>query len=389
MLSVFFRNPPPPREPLRDHSPADWDLLIQQASAQFLLPALASRFQTLAIDSALPPNILELCQIAETLNAERNRTILAEAVHVATLLNQIGLQPVALKGLAYLLTGVYPNPALRYLSDIDLLLPVSEIPRSIAHLRHHGYFEDEGNRFIQFRHHYPAIRRPGLPHIEIHHRLGQGVCDRLLPAKAILADATSIAQDGATFLIPSPTHLATHLILHSQLAHPYSNRIFTPLRALVDLAHLQARFADGISWLCIAKTYLDAGESATLALHLKHAHDVLGFQIPRMGSFLQNVPATLAGEGSFRNSGQSAPEMALFRNLATGRLGLYGKFRWYRRSLLYRYPTLRFVDPIYWTLSLFSRRLRLLPQILLDPSSWPQVLREVTRLDFYRSLFAL
>ena len=283
------------------------------------------------------------------MNAERNQAIIAEAIHAAALLNQIAIQPLALKGLAYLLLGVYPNQGARYLADIDLLIPARDLPRAVAHLRHHGYFENEADNFTEFRHHHPNLRRAGLPHIELHHRVGQGVCNRLLPAVKILADAKPITVEGATFLIPSPSHLVNHLILHSQLAHPYNNRIFPPLRALVDLVHIQTRFTTQIDWSAIERSYRAAGESATLALHLQHANHVLGTSFA-----VTNLP----------------------------------RLRWYRRLLLNRYPALRFLDPIYLLMSLFSRRLRLVPQILCRPAAGPKVLRTLTSPTFYRNLFA-
>jgi hypothetical protein len=322
-----------------------------------MLPALGDRSRSLQIEASLPTEIGNLFNTAETLNAQRNRTMLAEAVYIAALLNQVGIQPVALKGLAYLLTGAYPNPGVRYLLDIDLLIPVHQIPSAAACLKQNGYFESESDKLIQFRHHLPAFRRAGSTAIELHHRLGREICDRLLPASTMIAAARPLTRSGATFLIPSPTHLVSHLIIHSQLAHPYQQRIFPPLRALVDLIQLQHHFGPEIDWPSLVGTYRANGEYATLALHLEHANRVLGFPMD--------------------------PSVGL------GSLSLSLRLRQGRRRLLNRHPTLRFFDPTYLFMSLFSRRLRLMPQILRTPSSWPMLLRTLTSLDFYRNLFAV
>jgi hypothetical protein len=332
----------------------NWTPLLDQATEEHVLPGLRLQFAALGLESLLPADIADLLTAAESLNAERNQHILAEAAYATTLLNQIGIQPVALKGLAYLLAGVYPSPAARYLADIDLLIPAGQLPAAVAHLARHGYFENDSDRFVQFRHHHPGIRRAGLPHIELHHRIGQGICDRLLPAPVILAVATPLTYQGAQFLIPTPTHQINHLILHSQLAHPYHQRIFPPARALLDLANLQSRYANQIDWPALQATYRQNHQSATLLLHLSHAE-------------LRGVsPLPLPGHRTI---------------LLT--------LRHHRRQLLNHYPTLRFLDPIYIAMSLFSRRLRLIPQILQNPKTWPHILKALTRPAFYRNLLRL
>jgi hypothetical protein len=325
------------------HPAFNWTPLLENATQEHVLPGLRLQFAAFGLESLLPPDIAELLATAESLNAERNQHILAEAAYVTSLLNQIGIQPVALKGLAYLLDGVYPAPAARYLADIDLLLPADQLPAAVAHLARHGYFENDADSFVQFRHHHPAIRRAGLPHIELHHRIGQGVCHRLLPAPTVLAAATPLIFQGANFLIPSPTHQLNHLILHSQLAHPYHQRIFPPARALLDLHHLQSHYAGRIDWPALHAAYRQNHQSATLLLHLSHS-----------------CPVT-----------PLSPHLTL---------------RHHRRQMLNHHPTLRYLDPIYILMSLFSRRLRLIPQILQQPKSWPHILRALTRPAFYRNL---
>jgi hypothetical protein len=361
MLSVLFRDDIGPRPS------DDWERKIKEASSQGLLPALRER---VASAGAIPHEIVKLLETAESLNGERNQAILDAAVHAASLLNQVGIQPVALKGLAYLVTKTYPNPATRYLQDIDLLLPFDKIAPAVTHLLQNGYYQDDST-FLNFRHHHPAIRREGSPIFELHHQVILGKLNRLLPASQILTNATPLTVESkigleacrlasksgplevATFLIPSPTGLVNHLILHSQLAHPYHDRIFPPLRALIDLAHLQTRYPTQIDWHALAATYKKHGQLATLILHLHQAKEILGLPIP------EPIPQ---------------------------HLGFFLRLRYQRRALLNRHPTLRFLDPTYLYMSLFSRRLRLLPILLQTPSAWPQLLRLLTRPTFYRNL---
>jgi len=352
-LSDFFSGNSAPLQAALQDPRINWEHLVKQASVERLLPALHHQVASAVQTSALPAEILHLFSSSESLNAERNRIILAEAVHVAVLLNQIGILPVALKGLAYLLTGVYSNPAQRYLLDIDILLSEQDFPRAIAHLHNNGYFENDSADFPLLKQHHPAIRRAGLPHIEIHHQVGLGVCGSLLPASTILASAKPFTVDGGRFLIPSPTDLVNHLILHSQLHHSYHDRIFPPLRALVDLRQIQKRFGAQIDWPSLLKTYRDKRELGTLLMHLHQAHDILGLPLP------PGIPA---------------------------RLPFSLRLRYARRQFLQAHPTLRYCAPDYLLMSLLSRRLRLVPLILSNPSSWVHAIRLLTRRSFYRKL---
>jgi hypothetical protein len=351
-LSAFFRAAPQPTD-LPDVANVAWENLIQSAADEMLLPALGQQVRSLGLASSIPEEVMQFLAEAEALNEERNRLIIDEAVNAAKLLNQIGIRPVALKGLAYLFAGTYPKLGCRYLADIDLLVPSSELTRGIAHLLEHGYNESEYDLLGRLRHHYPAIGRPGFPQLEIHDCVGLGACSRILPASQMISEARLFTYDGAEFLLPSLTHLASHLILHTQLAHPYRERIFPPLRSQYDLAQFQARFGLDVDWMAIVAAYRRAGELATLSLHLMQAEHDIGLKIP--GPICK--------------------------------VGLFTRIRWRRRLLLNRYPRIRLMDPVYIALSLLSRRLRLVTRILSKPRSWLPLLRRLMEPDFYSRIF--
>ncbi len=353
MLTAFFSRNPDHVSKQLDSQDADWFELVEEGARELVLPALSEQARRLQIASRIPLEILDVFNVTEALNGERNKEILSEAFHLTRLLNRIGIQPVALKGLAYLLTDVYPNPASRYLLDIDLLVPAPLLPRAVAHLLDNGYAETSGCRSDYVRHHHPPINRAGHPTIELHERVGLGVCERLLPATDIFHRAQPLTAQGATLLIPDPSHLVTHLILHSQLLHPYPQRIFPPVRAIHDLRLLQTRFGVSIDWNAIADAYSQAGELGTLALHLKHARHFYDIEVPEFA------------------------------------LTPLREIRWQRRLLLNQHRWLRFADPSYFLLALFSRRVLFLPQLLRNRKSWPQVLRLLISPDFYQRLFAV
>lgn len=339
-----------PAEPL----PArDWESVIKAASAERLLPQLAGRLQE------APPEICGFVAAVRDLNRERNERILAEAWAIAHLLNGIDIEPVALKGCAYLLEGIYPHSGSRYLYDLDLLVPSARLPEAARVLEARGYVANTGDRMAHFRHHYPQLQRletedgPGSPPVELHHSLGIGRAGRLLDGEEVLRNSRLVESRQARIRVPSAEHLAIHLILHSQLHHSYSERIWPPLGAMCDLAMLIEHFGIQLDWSAVRERFRAHGEESTLLLHLLQLEETLGIAVP-----------------------------------LSIRLSWIGLARWKRRQFLNRWPNLRFADPAYLVLSTLSRRLRLLRSIASAPRGRQLAARMLLETDFYRRLLA-
>ncbi len=343
-------------------SDADWENLIAAAADELVLPALRSRLAEIGI--TIPPRLEEFLAAVEEMNQERNERILDEARAIAESLNAIGIEPAFLKGAAYLVEGVLPSCperplSGRYLCDLDLLIPESRLRDAAAALEGQGYEPDASDEMAPFRHHYPQLQRPcaadggGSAPVELHRWFGHGVARRLLSADEVLADSRRLEWRGVRIRIPSPEHLVTHLILHSQIHHCYSERIWPPVRAMQDLVFMAQHFAGQIDWDAVSERFRRQGHEPSLQLHLLQTFSTLGLECP----------------------------MAI-RPRFTVRL------RMMRRWLLYYLPTLRFIDPAYLFSSALSRRLQFLQSISAVPGGLRQATRMLMRRGFYRRLFA-
>jgi hypothetical protein len=337
-------------EPL---TPAEWECFIKVASEERVLPQLAHRLPE------APPEILDFLADVQKLNRQRNERILDEASAIAQLSNGIDVQPVFLKGCAFLLEGLYPDPGSRYLCDLDVLIPGAQLSAVVQALELRGYRAVTGDRMAHLRHHYPPLQRPGTedgfgyPPVELHHSLAIGRAGRLLSGDEVLRDSRLVEWRGARVRIPSPPHLVTHLVLHSQIHHSYSERIWPPLRALCDMAMLMQHYGEQLEWAAVNERFRAYGEKHTLLLHLLQVEETLGVSAP----------------------------FAI-------RLGLIGLARWKRRQALNHWPNLRFADPVYLVLSTLSRRFRLLRSAMGAPRGWQLIARMLMRPDFYRRMLA-
>jgi hypothetical protein len=292
------------------------------------------------------------------MNEERNEQILDDARAIAERLNAIGIEPVFLKGAAYLVEGIYPLSG-RYLCDLDLLIPESRLADAAAALESQGYQADTRDAMASFRHHWPQLQRPcatdgaGSTPVELHRWFGHGVSRRLLSSDEVLRDARQLEWRGVRIRIPSPEHLVTHLILHSQIHHCYSERIWPPVRAMWDLALVSRHFAGWLKWNAVSDRFRRQGHEPSLQLHLVQTFSTLGLECP----------------------------MAI-------RPGFTVRARLLRRWLLNYWPALRLIDPVYLVSSTVSRRLQFLQTISAVPGGLRQAARVLMRRGFYRRLFA-
>jgi hypothetical protein len=339
------------------HGPAgEWEGLIRAASRELVLPALSGRLRQVGV--ALPPEVAEFLATVEELNDSRNIRILEEMRTIASILNGVGIEPVALKGAAFLLAGVYPKPGSRYLCDLDLLVPHSDLPAAAEALERDGYLQDGRDAMAGFRHHYPQLQRPcaggvcGVP-VELHHSLGHGVSRRILSGEDMLRGSRPVEWNGVRIRVPSPEHLATHLVLHSQVHHSYSERIWPPIRAMYDLAVLDRHFGPRLNWADVHSRFQSCGHQATLLLHLLQARETLGMPLP-----------------------------------FAFKLGWTGRARWMRRQALNRWPSLRMADPVYLASATLSRRIQFLTSIVSAPGGWKSAAQTLVRPGFYRRLLA-
>src|ERR1700728_5169691 len=131
-------------------SSQDWECVLGVATDERLLPLLHSRINQLELGPRVPPDIIDFLSAVEALNQERNIRILNEVKFAGRLLNQVGIEPVLLKGVAYLAMGIYPDPATRYLIDIDILIPETQLQAAVETLVHNGFEADSNDHFGHF-----------------------------------------------------------------------------------------------------------------------------------------------------------------------------------------------------------------------------------------------
>ena len=319
----------------------DWDKTVQVAAREQILPALYTKLPC-------PSEILDFLDAIHELNAERNRQLLGEIETLASLLNEAGIEPVLLKGSAYLVTGVYSDFGDRFLQDIDFLTSPLQSAQAFETIQRSGYEPYVPNPVALVYHHHPMLTQTHCIPVEVHHSLGLGASGTFLTADEIVNGSIPFRLGQATVRVPSPEHLMAHLILHSQMQFGSYDRIWPSLRAMLDLVLLERRFT--IAWDVIRSRFRFHGKTALLNLHLMQVEKAMG--VP--------PPFPISGRG----------------------------IRWWYRQALWRKPTLRYLDPIYNFSRVFLGRFHLSIRLLKDPVGRKYVLCAPFRWSFYRRLLA-
>jgi hypothetical protein len=165
-LIAAIRNTP---RPPPDLSPEEWQKFLVLLRPHMIFPLLAFHVRTWPDECRPPGEILEYLNRILLMAAARNLLAGRQIQTVTDALKDAGIPAILLKGHALART-VYPDPALRQSSDIDLLVQPHNIPAAEVVLEKLGYVcSARLFRISQDEYHHETYSPPGkgLP-IELH-----------------------------------------------------------------------------------------------------------------------------------------------------------------------------------------------------------------------------
>jgi hypothetical protein len=260
---------------------ATWDLLLRQAYSAGLLGRLGALTQGSSFEGMLPPAARRHMQAVLTVAEQQQRAVRWEIFHLESALADLPGPVLLLKGAAYAAAGL-PPAAGRLFSDIDLLVPKTQLDQAEAALMlggwnstHHDAYDQRYYR--QWMHELPPmrhIRRQTV--IDLHHNILPETARLRVDPAPILADAQPLPGH-PRFSIPCPAdrvlHSATHLFHEGEWAHG--------LRDLVDIdALLRAAAVDAGFWPTLLLRAERLGLGRPLFYALRYTQRLLGTPMP-------------------------------------------------------------------------------------------------------------
>lgn len=186
-----------------------------------------------------------------------------------------------LKGAA-LVETVYPDPALRQMSDVDILVPEAKLDTANAALRAIGYSratdvkrQRDTREWMRVHHvHDPALVDDRQVMVELHHHLVQGAARAPFDIAEVWERALT-SDVGPAHFLPAAEDLLLHVCLH--FVHDRAKRSYGSLAQLCDIAWILDR--EQIAWEALIAAALRYRVHSSLFLAMFAAREV-GVEIP-------------------------------------------------------------------------------------------------------------
>jgi hypothetical protein len=260
---------------------AGWDLLVRQARRADLLGRIALLLEREGLLGRVPSAPRAHLDAAIVLTAAQHREVRREVAHIANALAPLALQPVLLKGAAYLMSNAAAALG-RTFDDVDLLVPKSRLPEVEAHLMMGGWVTTHLSPYDQryyreWMHELPPMQH-SIRHsvIDVHHAILPDTA-HVQPDSALLLAQARVVPEHPEWRVLSPIdmllHSMTHLFHNEELSHG--------LRDLSDLdLMLRSESADPTFWEALQQRAVQHGLARTLHHGLQQTHRLLGTPVP-------------------------------------------------------------------------------------------------------------
>lgn len=257
-----------------------WETFVQVATEMLVAPAVHYALCDRNIDKTLPAPVVSFFDGMAFLNRQRNKQLVSEAIALAATLNEIEVVPVFLKGSAHLLCGLYPDPAQRIISDLDVLVPAARLSDCVTRLSADGLKELVTDSDFSEHHHHPPLRRPDrIAAVELHSEPLYLAYTHLLPAAEVLSQAVILAREAVKFAVPPAYCRVVQGVAHAELADQAYFYGLLPLRELVDFARLHQTYAHEVNWSDLVQRFAGCGCLTALEYHVVAAARLLAVPI--------------------------------------------------------------------------------------------------------------
>ena len=273
-------------QPLTNLAESDWSEVVQLAIRQRMAPLLYAQLKTFPAQ-VIPDSFFKRLEREYLNSAMTNMVIFTEFSRVFNLFQENDLPFIALKG-AHLAEMVYSDPALRILTDLDILVREMDVSRAASLLMRIGYAPWDKTVADPADHHLPPFVKSGTVPVEIHwglHRVKVparadivGLWERAVPAKLGSGKA----------LVLSVEDLLLHLSLHAS-QHDFDSK----LSSIYDIHEIIRSSHSQINWKELEARAHRWGAGKALFLMLLLSVDLLGTAVPI--GFLERIrPADFA-----------------------------------------------------------------------------------------------
>jgi hypothetical protein len=261
---------------------AEWDLLVRQARRADLLGRLAKLAEAADVIGDIPAAPRRHLESARRLVDRHAVAVRWEIEQISKALAPSGIPVVLLKGGAYAAAGL-PAARGRVFSDIDIMVPQTELLRAerilVAHAWFPGKLDEYDKRYYrEWMHEIPPLRHIKRGSVlDVHHTILPPTSKPKPDARKLLAAAVPVVGFEEIYVLAPADmvlHSATHLFYDGELNHG--------LRDLVDLDDLLRDFSakDPGFWQALVDRAFEMELAQPLFYGLRYAQRFLGTPVP-------------------------------------------------------------------------------------------------------------
>ncbi|NMP16487.1 nucleotidyltransferase family protein [Thalassotalea sp. Y01] len=259
--------------------------LLSFLHRHWLMGAFIQRLKTSSLFSGLEPDFQEYLEHIERFYLTRNERIKDEVVFACRILHENNIPAIVMKGASGLFNETFHPLSIRFMTDIDLLVPEREQAKAIQCLLDAGYWQDQDEMDISAanHHHAPPLARDnqGLCLLEIHQWPIKKRYQPILPLEDIWNNAEPLPL--TTDRVAQQLSATEQLILsvaHCELSHRAYEEKYLDWRQLHNSACLIHRFAEDIHWDSVTDTFEQTGHLPELRAHLYMVETYFGVNVP-------------------------------------------------------------------------------------------------------------
>ena len=196
-----------------------------------------------------------------------NHRLVHRTVPALQLLNQNGIETMAVKGLP-LIVDYYRNFAVRPMADLDVVVRTNQARRSIALLEAAGWKRNEraSDEDLLYRHSMQFLH-PEKGELDLHWHLLYEACAEAAD-EHFWSESKPLAIDGTTSRQLAPTDTLLHIVVHGIRWNPEP-----PIRWIPDAAVVLRRKDLSIDWGRLVETARMLKLSHRLGLGLQYLSD--------------------------------------------------------------------------------------------------------------------
>jgi len=269
------------REEIRNNL-VKWEPIVALANEHLLVPALWVSLRDKTLDRDLPEDLRQYLLDFHKLNLERNARLKSQIEEAARRLNQIGIEPVLLKGAAHLFSDDFRDLGARMMTDIDILVREKHVAQSVTALMDIGYEQDEvfAKEYPDHHHWAPLFRKGDYAAIELHRRLLFSESEDALDGEAVWNSLEPVNHSGIKLWILNTDYRILHNIIHAEITDRSYYRAQFPLRSLHETAVLACSRGPDIDWGRMSDNLRSKRSRIVMDAYLYLLHKTFRIKIP-------------------------------------------------------------------------------------------------------------